>query len=99
MAAVGVSQPVIADSHLPPDQQRPPVQQEGPWLQWGYPMPTQYAHPPSHAPTPSFDTVMAVALSESASEADQVLFLCAQEGRSHLFEGPHVMQAIRWQHV
>lgn len=36
-------------------------------------MPTQYAQTPSHAPTPSFDTVMAVALSESASEVDQVM--------------------------
>ena len=48
-------------------------------MQWGYPMPTQYAHPPSHAPTPSFDTVMAVALSESASEADQARAVEGQE--------------------
>ncbi len=89
-------QPAIADPHLPPDQQHPPVQQEAPWLQWGFPMPTQYAHPPSHAPTPSFDTVMAVALSESASEADQVHLQCFREKWSHLIEGPQTMQAYMW---
>ena len=77
-------QPAIVDQHLAPDQQQPPVQQEAPWIQWGYPMPTQYAHPPSDAPTPSFDTVLAVALSESASEADQARAVEGQEANDML---------------
>ena len=77
-------QPVIIDPHLPPDQQPPQAQHEASWLQWGYPAPTQYAHPSSHAPTPSFDTVMAVALSESASEADQARAVEGQEATDML---------------